>query len=188
MARSRSSKRSRRSVREESRAVYRQAIVEAAMRIFGQTGFREAKIADIAAEAGVATGTLYNYFSSKEEIFQSILDDGLLTGRTLERDTSTGKKAGVERFIYMSSCSVYGTSDAAEVSETSALNPQSAYAVCKARVERDVSQLAGGGFAPVFLRNATAYGASPRMRFDLVVNNLAGFAWTANEVRILSDG
>jgi AcrR family transcriptional regulator len=66
----------RRSVREESRAVYRRAIVEAAMQVFGQTGFHEAKIADIAAAAGVATGTLYNYFTSKEEIFQSILDDG----------------------------------------------------------------------------------------------------------------
>jgi AcrR family transcriptional regulator len=70
------SKSPRRSVREESRAVYRQAILEAAMRVFGSMGFRDAKIADIAAEAGVATGTLYNYFSSKEEIFQSILDDG----------------------------------------------------------------------------------------------------------------
>lgn len=69
----------RRSVREESRAVYRKAIVDAAMRIFGQTGFHEAKIADIAAAAGVATGTLYNYFTSKDEIFQSILDDGLET-------------------------------------------------------------------------------------------------------------
>jgi AcrR family transcriptional regulator len=66
----------RRSVREESRAVYRKAIVEAAMQVFGQTGFHEAKIADIAAAAGVATGTLYNYFTSKDEIFQSILDDG----------------------------------------------------------------------------------------------------------------
>lgn len=69
-------KKDRRSVREESRAVYRQAIMEAAIRIFGRTGFRDSKIADIAAEAGVATGTLYNYFSSKEDIFQSILDDG----------------------------------------------------------------------------------------------------------------
>jgi AcrR family transcriptional regulator len=67
---------SRRSVREESRAVYRVAILDAAMRVFGSMGFRDAKIADIATEAGVATGTLYNYFSSKEEIFQSILDDG----------------------------------------------------------------------------------------------------------------
>lgn len=69
-------KKDRRSVREESRAVYRQAILEAAIRIFGRTGFRDTKIAEIAAEAGVATGTLYNYFSSKEDIFQSILDDG----------------------------------------------------------------------------------------------------------------
>jgi TetR/AcrR family transcriptional regulator, fatty acid metabolism regulator protein len=76
MASSNSRKKERRSVREESRAVYRQAIIEAAIRIFGRTGFNATKITDIAAEAGVATGTLYNYFSSKEDIFLSILDDG----------------------------------------------------------------------------------------------------------------
>ena len=69
-------KAARQSVREASRAAYRQAIMDAAVQIFGRTGFRAAKIADIATEAGVATGTLYNYFASKEEIFQSILDDG----------------------------------------------------------------------------------------------------------------
>jgi AcrR family transcriptional regulator len=76
MASSHPPKKERRSVREESRAVYRQAIIEAAIRIFGREGFSATKIADIAAEAGVATGTLYNYFSSKEDIFLSILDDG----------------------------------------------------------------------------------------------------------------
>lgn len=76
MASSNTRKKERRSVREESRAVYRHAIIEAAIRIFGRTGFNATKIADIAAEAGVATGTLYNYFSSKEDIFLSILDDG----------------------------------------------------------------------------------------------------------------
>lgn len=81
-------KKERRSVREESRAVYRQAIMEAAIRIFGRTGFSATKIADVAAEAGVATGTLYNYFSSKEDIFLSILDDGRARlGAELEQRT-----------------------------------------------------------------------------------------------------
>ena len=86
MASAQTNKSGRRSVRDKSRAVYRQAIVDAAIRVFGQAGFRESKIADIAAEAGVATGTLYNYFSSKEDIFQSILEDGRarLAGRLAE--------------------------------------------------------------------------------------------------------
>jgi AcrR family transcriptional regulator len=76
MANSHTRKKERRSVREESRAVYRQSIMDAAIRIFGRTGFSATKIADIAVEAGVATGTLYNYFSSKEDIFRSILEAG----------------------------------------------------------------------------------------------------------------
>jgi nucleoside-diphosphate-sugar epimerase len=101
---------------------------------------------------------------------------------TLARD------AGVERFVYMSSCSVYGTADAEPSTETSELQPLTAYAQCKVLVERDVLALAGDGLSPTFLRNATAYGASPRQRFDLVVNNLAGHAWTEKVIRMVSDG
>jgi nucleoside-diphosphate-sugar epimerase len=98
------------------------------------------------------------------------------------------RAGGVERFVYTSSCSVYGRSDDELVDEDSPLDPQTAYAVCKRLVERDVSALASDGFSPTFLRNATAYGASPRMRFDIVVNNLCGLAWTTQEVRVESDG
>ena len=97
------------------------------------------------------------------------------------------KAAGVERFVYMSSCSVYGVADGT-VDETSPLNPQTAYGVCKGLVERDVSALADDDFSPTFLRNATAFGASPRMRFDIVLNNLSGLAWTTREIAMTSDG
>jgi nucleoside-diphosphate-sugar epimerase len=99
------------------------------------------------------------------------------------------KEAGVSRFVYTSSCSVYGAADdGGERSELSTPNPQTAYARCKVLVERDVGALADAHFSPVFLRNATAFGASPRMRFDIVLNNLAGFAWTTNEIKMMSDG
>jgi len=98
------------------------------------------------------------------------------------------RKAGVRRFVYMSSCAVYGVADDGFMTEESPVNPQTAYAVCKTYVERDVGAMAGGNFSPTFLRNATAYGASPRMRFDIVLNNLAGLAWTAREIKMNSDG
>jgi nucleoside-diphosphate-sugar epimerase len=99
------------------------------------------------------------------------------------------KQAGMARFVYTSSCSVYGAAeDGGERTEESAPNPQTAYARCKELVERDVGALADTNFSPVFLRNATAFGASPRMRFDIVLNNLAGFAWTTKEIRMTSDG
>jgi nucleoside-diphosphate-sugar epimerase len=99
------------------------------------------------------------------------------------------KAAGVGRFVYSSSCSVYGVAaDGSPRDETAPTDPQTAYAKCKVLVERDVLALADGSFSPVFLRNATAFGPSPRMRFDIVLNNLAGFAWTIREIRMTSDG
>ena len=97
------------------------------------------------------------------------------------------KQAGVQRFVYMSSCSVYGVAEGT-VDETSAVNPQTAYAECKALVERDVAPLADDDFSPVFMRNATAFGASPRQRFDIVLNNLAGLAYTTGKIAMTSDG
>lgn len=98
------------------------------------------------------------------------------------------RDAGVGRFVYMSSCSVYGVADRDFVDETSPVKPQTAYAECKTLVERDVKPLATADFSPAFMRNATAYGASPRMRFDIVLNNLAGLAWTTKEIKMTSDG
>jgi len=98
------------------------------------------------------------------------------------------KAAGVRRFVYMSSCSVYGVATAADVTEESPVNPQTAYAECKTLVERDVKAMADDSFSPTFMRNATAFGASPRMRFDIVLNNLAGLAWTTKEIKMTSDG
>ena len=98
------------------------------------------------------------------------------------------RKAGIERFVYMSSCSVYGLADQEVVDETSPTNPQTAYAQCKILVERDLAGMADDDFSPTFLRNATAFGASPRMRFDIVINNLTAWAWTLKELKLDSDG
>ncbi len=99
------------------------------------------------------------------------------------------KEAGVRRFIYMSSCSVYGIAGGdVPVTEETPVNPQTAYAVCKTLCERDIMPMAGPNFSPVFFRNSTAFGASPRQRFDLVVNNLSGLAWSTREIKMTSDG
>lgn len=97
------------------------------------------------------------------------------------------KRAGVSRFVYMSSCSVYGIAGGT-VDETSRIGPLTPYAKCKALVERDLTAMADDDFSPAFLRNATAFGASPRMRFDIVLNNLAGLAWTEHRIAMTSDG
>lgn len=101
---------------------------------------------------------------------------------------SAARAAGVARFVYTSSCSVYGAGGQEIRDERSPTNPRTAYAECKVLVERDVGALEEEGFAPTFLRNATAYGPSPSMRFDIVLNNLAGLAHTSGRIAMTSDG
>ena len=100
----------------------------------------------------------------------------------------TAKAAGVRRFVYMSSCAVYGVATDGEVMEETKPNPQTVYAICKTLCERDLGHLADKNFVPCYFRNATAFGASPRQRFDIMLNNLCGLAWTTREVRMISDG
>jgi nucleoside-diphosphate-sugar epimerase len=98
------------------------------------------------------------------------------------------KQAAVERFVHMSSCSVYGAAGDRPSREGDPVEPLTAYAKCKVLIEQDVARLADKTFSPTFLRNATAYGASPRQRFDLVVNDLAATAFLDKEIRMTSDG
>lgn len=98
------------------------------------------------------------------------------------------KKAGVRRFLFSSSCSTYGSAGQEFIDETADFNPQTPYGESKVFSERDLAKLADDTFSPVFLRNATAYGMSPRIRFDLVLNNLVAWAATTQKIFLKSDG
>lgn len=98
------------------------------------------------------------------------------------------KAAGVERFIFSSSCSNYGAAGDDMLNESSAFNPVTPYGISKVRVEQDLSAMADDSFTPTYLRNSTAYGVSPRIRFDLVVNNLVAWAMCTHRVYLKSDG
>ena len=119
------------------------------------------------------------------------LDPELTLG--INRDHSvelarTAKRTGIDRFLFSGSCSVYGGGEKLDLEETDGLNPLTAYARSKIEAEELLSELADDGFTPVYLRNATAYGHSPMLRIDLVVNNLLGSAMSYGEIRIKSDG
>lgn len=104
------------------------------------------------------------------------------------RLAKAAKQQGVERFLFSSSCSTYGAAGDDFVDETAEFNPVTPYGETKVLVERDLSALADDTFSPTYLRNATAYGVSPRLRFDLVVNNLTAWAMATGEVFLKSDG
>jgi nucleoside-diphosphate-sugar epimerase len=98
------------------------------------------------------------------------------------------KKAGIERYILSSSCSVYGASTADIVNEGSEVHPVTPYAASKVLAEKSISELADSKFSPTFLRSATAYGLSPMLRFDLVLNNFVAWSFTKGIVLLKSDG
>jgi nucleoside-diphosphate-sugar epimerase len=108
--------------------------------------------------------------------------------RASVRLASCAREAGVGRFLFSSSCSLYGAAGEAPLGEGSGFAPQTPYGESKILAEQDLTKLATADFSPVYLRNATVYGASPRLRCDLVVNNLVGYALTTGEVLLKSDG
>ena len=104
------------------------------------------------------------------------------------RLASIARECGVARFVFASSCSNYGAANGAVQDESAELHPVTAYARSKVMAERDVVALASDTFSPVFMRNATAYGVSPRIRFDIVLNNLTAWAYTTGQILLKSDG
>lgn len=108
--------------------------------------------------------------------------------RATVRLAELAKEAGVQRFLFSSSCSTYGAAGDGFVTEEAAFNPVTPYGESKVLAERDLAKLADAAFSPTYLRNATAYGVSPRLRFDLVLNNLAAWAYATGLVYLKSDG
>jgi nucleoside-diphosphate-sugar epimerase len=111
-----------------------------------------------------------------------------INGEATRRVATLAREAGVRRFLFASSCIMYGMSEGADVDETSPLNPQTDYARSKVEAEVMLTELASDSFSPILIRNGTMYGLSPRMRFDTVLNSLVGAALTTGKITVLGDG
>lgn len=108
--------------------------------------------------------------------------------RSTVRIAKLAKEVGIPRFLFASSCSMYGAAGDAILDESANFNPVTHYAISKVNSERDLNELADDSFSPIYLRNSTAYGFSPRIRFDVVVNNLTAWAYTTGKIMMKSDG
>lgn len=111
-----------------------------------------------------------------------------INGQGSIRLAALAKQAGVQRFLFSSSCSMHGTSTAAKVDETTPVHPLTPYGVSKVQAEQGITALADETFSPTFLRNGTVFGVSPRLRVDIVLNNLVGWAVTTGRIRLMTDG